>query len=87
MIDPERQGYPGQPMPSADAPSEIYSLSQALSPNSEPWFSREPSWHGRDAKRCREYLDGWSDEEIINKYYELRDQKIVWGGGHFYPNI
>ena len=86
-LDPKRQSYPGQPMPPEDAPDEIDSPGEMLADDSEPWFSREPSWRGRDAKKCREYLDGLSDEEIINKYYELRDQKVVWGGGYYYPNI
>jgi heterodisulfide reductase subunit C len=85
--DPARQGYPNQPVPPADAPDETYFHSQTLAPDSKPWFSREPSWHGRDAKRCREYLDSLSDDEIISQYYELRDQKVAWGNGYYYPNI
>jgi heterodisulfide reductase subunit C len=86
-IDPKRQGYPGQPAPPVDAPDEIYSSSQTLAPDSEPWFSREPSWHGRDANKCRQYLESLLDEDIIERYYALRDQKVVWEGGYYYPNI
>lgn len=83
----EKQGYPGQPVPSTGTPGEVNIPDKPLEPDSEPWFSRESSRHGRDAERCREYLDSLSDEEIINKYYELRDEKIVWGDGYYYPNI
>ncbi|MFW6150781.1 MAG: 4Fe-4S dicluster domain-containing protein [Chloroflexota bacterium] len=86
-LDHERQGYPGQPSPPPDAPDETYSPGPPLAPDSEPWFSREPSWHDRDAQRCREYLDSLSDDEILTQYYELRDHKVAWGGGYFYPNI
>ena len=86
-LDPARQCYPGQPSPPEDALDEIDSPSEIPAEDLEPWFSREPSWHGRDAKRCREYLESLSAEEIINKYYELRDGKVVWGGGYYYPNI
>lgn len=86
-IDPKRQCYPGQPVPPEDAPDEIDPLSEGPAGDLEPWFSREPSWHGRDAERCREYLESLSDEEIITKYYELRDEKVIWGGGYYYPNI
>ena len=86
-IDLKRQCYPGQSVPPGDTPDEIDPISEAQTDNLEPWFSREPSWHGRDAERCREYLEGLSDEEIIDKYYEIRDEKVVWGGGYYYPNI
>ena len=86
-LDPERQCYPGQPSPPEDAVDEIGSPSEIPPEGLEPWFSREPSWHGRDAERCRQYLDNLSDEEIIEKYYELRDEKVVWGGSYYYPNI
>jgi heterodisulfide reductase subunit C len=85
-FNPGKQSYPGQQIPSEDAPDEI-DLSDGMNvPEVEPWFSREPSWHGRDAQKCREYLDGLSDEEIISKYYEMIDKKVVWGGGYYYLN-
>lgn len=86
-FDPKRQAYPGQPVPSRDANDEIDATKEPLPEELEPWFRRDSSLQGRDAQRCREYLDSLSDEELINKYYELRDQKLVWGGGYFYPNI
>jgi heterodisulfide reductase subunit C len=86
-LDPKRQCYPDQPSPPEDALDEIGSPSEIPAEDLEPWFSREPSWHGRDAEKCRQYLDNLSDEEIINEYYELRDEKVVWGGSYYYPNI
>jgi hypothetical protein len=50
-LDMARQGYPGQPLPPDGTPDEISSGQQLLGPDSEPWFSRESSWHGRDAER------------------------------------
>ncbi len=86
-FDPHRQGYPGQPVPAKDEPDQIDALKGTPTEDLEPWFSREPSWHGRDSGRCRQHLESLSDEEIIDQYCELRDQRMVWGGGHFYPNI
>ena len=86
-VNPMTQCYPGQPVPPENAPDEIDPLVEMASEELEPWFSREPSWHGRDAERCREYLESLSDEELIRTYNELRDEKVVWGGGYYYPNI
>ncbi len=86
-FDLGRQAYPGQSIPSQDAPAEIDTIKELMSEALEPWFRRDSSAQGRDAQKCREYLDSLSDEELISQYYELRDQKLVWGGGYFYPNI
>jgi heterodisulfide reductase subunit C len=86
-LDPERQCYPGQPVPPADASDETCPTGQTLARDSEPWFSRDSSWHGRDAEKCRQYLESLSDDEIIELYNELRDQKVAWGNGYYYPNI
>jgi len=86
-IDLKRQGYPGQPVPNDDTPDEIDPTISAQTDRLEPWFSRKPSWHGRDAEKCREYLEGLSDEEIMDQYYELRDDKMVWDEGYYYPNM
>jgi heterodisulfide reductase subunit C len=87
-LDPARQSYQGQPTPPEDAPDEFEIQGDGvLEADVEPWFSREPSWHGRDTQKCRDYLDSLSDEEIIEMYYALRDVRVVWGGGFYYPNI
>lgn len=86
-FDPKRQAYPEQPVPPRNAPDEADAVKELLPEALEPWFRRDSSIQGRDAPRCREYLEGLSDEEIISQYYELRDQKTVWGGGYYYPNI
>ena len=86
-FDPFRQGYPGQPTPPADAADDVDAVSRVEAGALEPWFSREPSWRGRDAKRCREHLESLSDEEIVDQYNRLRDEKVVWGGTYYYPNI
>ena len=71
-IDLKRQCYPGQPVPNDDTPDEIDPTISAQTDRLEPWFSRKPSWHGRDAEKCREYLEGLSDEEITVSYTHLR---------------
>ena len=87
LFDPLRQGYPGQPMPPEGEPDALDPLEAGRHEDTEPWFSREPSWHGRDARRCREYLDSLSDEQIIEEYNRMRDTKVPWGGSYYYPNI
>jgi len=86
-LDPKRQAYPGQSMPVQGVPDEIDAIKKLLTEELEPWFRRDSSVQGRDARRCREYLDSLSDEELISQYNELRDQKVVWDNGYFYPNI
>jgi len=86
-IDPGRQGFPGQDAPPENTPDQLQDPRLAADEDSEPWFSRRPSWLGRDARACREYLDSLSDEEIIRKYEEARDRSVVWGGAEYYPNI
>lgn len=86
-FDPYRQGYPGQPVPDRAQPDELDVLRSTPTDHQEPWFSREPSWHGRDARRCREYLDGLADEQVVEEYNRMRETRVVWGGGYYYPNI
>jgi heterodisulfide reductase subunit C1 len=87
IFDLPNQNYPQQDTPPEAIPDEI-DLTEDVNPiYNKPWFSREPSWHGRDINECREYLSNLSDEELLNQYYEMRDEKVVWDGGYFYPNI
>jgi heterodisulfide reductase subunit C len=86
-FDPDRQTYPGQMLPPGNAPDDIDAVREPAVEELEHWFRRDSSGEGRDARKCREYLESLSDEEIIELYNELRDRKVVWGGSYFYPNI
>jgi heterodisulfide reductase subunit C len=86
-FDAAKQAYPGQPIPPLNANDEIDAVKEWLMEDLEPWFRRDSEEQGRDAKGCREYLDSLTDTELIDMYYKLRDEKVVWGNGYFYPNI
>lgn len=53
----------------------------------EPWLRRDTDPNRETHSRIREFLDNTSDQEIINTYYRMRDEKVAWDGGYFYPNM
>jgi len=80
------QCFPGQIIPPVDAPNEKEPVEKSTESTS-PWLNRDSSGNGRDAEACRRYLDSLSDDEIIELYNAMRDQRIVWDGSYYYPNI
>lgn len=85
-IDLKNQTFPGQETPAEDYSNELPDCIQNTKELS-PWFQRDFNLSKKDREIVREYLEGLSDDEIMQIYYEMRDKKEPWDGGYFYPNI
>lgn len=84
--DLENQTFPGQEKPldnySKKLPDSIESIKEL-----PLWFRRDFNLNEKERKIIREYLEGLTDDEIIGLYYQMREEKRIWDGGYFYPNI
>jgi heterodisulfide reductase subunit C len=60
-----------------------------LSPSArlEPWLERKAPEEREARLRAREFLDNAPDDEIIDLYYRMREEKVFWDGACFYPNM
>ena len=85
-FDLKNQVFPGQ-----ETPAENYSieLPDGIQNTKKlpPWFQRDFNLSKKDREIIRKYLDGLTDDKIIEIYYQMRDKKGPWDGGYFYPNI
>lgn len=87
-FDLKNQAFPGQETPGKNGSNEL-PLPDHIQDikDSCPWFQRDFNLSEKDREVIRKYLDGLTDDEIIEIYYRMRDKKELWDGGYFYPNL
>jgi heterodisulfide reductase subunit C1 len=83
-FDLKNEAFPGQRESSADSSVEINNVPKLFN---APWFRRDADLSEEDRRKISKYLEGLTDEEIVAIYYLIRDEKVIWDDGLFYPNI